>query len=120
MNLPPQRGLFSLFITLIILSIQCPAQILKSDYLRSIKIAADRGWRDYPQSVEDWKKKPNNHELWGYDAPAGHVYLADLLGYLYLNPRKNTPYKARAWMEMNFASWAFRLRLTRAIVGTVL
>lgn len=83
MNLPPQRGLFSLFITLIIFSIQCPAQILKSDYLRYIKIAADRGWRDYPQSIEDWKKKPNHHELWGYDAPAGPVYLADLLGYLY-------------------------------------
>src|SRR5215475_13359980 len=83
MNLTPRRGLFSLFITLIILSIQCPAQILKSDYLRYIKIAADRGWRDYPQSVEDSKKKQNNHELWGYDAPAGPVYLADLLGYLY-------------------------------------
>jgi len=77
------RVLFSLLITLIIFSIQCPAQILKSDYLRYIKIAADRGWRDYPQSIEDWKKKPNNHELWGYDAPAGPIYLADLLGYLY-------------------------------------
>lgn len=59
------------------------AQTLKSDYLRYIKIAADRGWQDYPRSIEDWKKKPNHHELWGYDAPGGPIYLADLLGYLY-------------------------------------
>src|SRR5262245_59072059 len=38
----------------------------------------------------------------------------------YLNPRKNTPSIAQAWMEMNFASWAFRPRLTCAIVSTVL
>jgi len=83
MNLPPLRGLFLLFITLTIVSIHCQAQTLKSDYLRYIKIAADRGWQDYPKSIEDWKKKPNHHELWGYDAPGGPIYLADLLGYLY-------------------------------------
>jgi hypothetical protein len=38
----------------------------------------------------------------------------------YLNPRKNTPFTAPAWMEMNFVSRAFRPRLTRAIVSTVL
>ena len=32
--------------------------------------------------------------------------------FLYLNPRKNTPSIASAWMEMNFASWALRPRLT--------
>jgi hypothetical protein len=31
---------------------------------------------------------------------------------LYLNPRKNTPSVAPAWMEMNFASWALRPRLS--------
>ncbi len=63
------------------------AQTRTSDYLRYIKIAADRGWQDYPQSIADWKKRPNHHELWGYDAPGGPIYLADLLGYLYLETR---------------------------------
>jgi hypothetical protein len=30
----------------------------------------------------------------------------------YLNPPKNTPSIASAWMEMNLASWALRPRLT--------
>ncbi len=73
----------SLTILIILLTTLTQAQTLKSDYLRYIKIAADRGWQDYPRSIEDWKKKPNHHELWGYDAPGGPIYLADLLGYLY-------------------------------------
>jgi hypothetical protein len=60
-----------------------PGQTLKGDYLRYIKNAAEIGWRDYPQVIEKWKKSPNHHELWGYDAPAHPIYLADLLGYLY-------------------------------------
>jgi hypothetical protein len=73
----------SSFCVCIIISIITQAQTLKSDYLRYIKIAADRGWQDYPQSIADWKKRQNHHELWGYDAPGGPIYLADLLGYLY-------------------------------------
>src|SRR5215471_7907129 len=96
MRLPTPLGLFFQFAILIVFSIRCPAQPLKSDYLRYIIIAADRGWRDYPQSIEDWKKKPNNHELWGYDAPAGPIYLADLLGYLYQETKdKSYAEKAR-------------------------
>jgi hypothetical protein len=83
MHLSFTRCLFLLFITLTIVSIDCQAQTLKSDYLRHIKIAAERGWQDYPQTVEGWKKKTNHHELWGYDPPGGPIYLADLLGYLY-------------------------------------
>jgi hypothetical protein len=77
----------SSFCICVIFSIITQAQTLKNDYLRYIKIAADRGWQDYPQSIADWKKRPNHHELWGYDAPGGPIYLADLLGYLYLETR---------------------------------
>jgi hypothetical protein len=64
--------------------------------LRYIKIAADQGWRDYPRGIEDWKKKPNHSELWGYDAPGGPIYLADLLGYLYQETKdKSYAEKAR-------------------------
>jgi hypothetical protein len=49
-----------------------------------------------------------------YGAAMGFISLS------YLNPPKNTPSIAPAWMEMNLASWAFRPRLTRAIIGTVL
>ncbi len=76
------RSAFPLLFPVIIF-FTAQAQTRTSDYLRYIKIAADRGWQDYPQSIADWKKRPNHHELWGYDAPGGPIYLADLLGYLY-------------------------------------
>lgn len=75
---------------LALLFIPASAQPLKSDYLRYIKIAADKGWQEYPQIIERWKKSPNHHELWGYDAPAQPVYLADLLGYLYQETKDKT------------------------------
>ena len=91
MRIPPHRSRwlhrFSLPLLLFTFSITAQAQTRTSDYLRYIKIAADRGWQDYPQSIEEWKKRPNHHELWGYDAPGGPVYLADLLGYLYQETR---------------------------------
>jgi hypothetical protein len=72
------------------------AQTLKSDYLRYIKHAADIGWREYPQVIEKWKRSPNHHELWGYDAPGHPIYLADLLGYLYQETKdKSYAEKAR-------------------------
>jgi hypothetical protein len=58
-------------------------QTLKTDYLSYIKHAADLGWKEYPQAVENWKKTTQPSELWGYDAPGQPVYLADLLGFLY-------------------------------------
>jgi hypothetical protein len=59
------------------------AQTLKSDYLRYIKIAAEKGWADNARIIEDWKKTTRPVELWGYDAPGHPIYLANLLGYLY-------------------------------------
>jgi hypothetical protein len=71
--------LLSLFLT----TLNAQAQTLKSDYLRYLKIAADRGWADAPAIIERWKRETKPSELWGYDAPAHPIYLADLLGFLY-------------------------------------
>src|SRR6478736_3657990 len=62
---------------------QVQTQTLKSDYLQYIKRAAEVSWERYPQVVADWKKSIKPSELWGYDAPADPIYLADLLGFLY-------------------------------------
>lgn len=79
------KSLPALFVLtcLALLFIPTSAQPLKNDYLHYIKIAAEQGWRDYPQIIEKWNQSPNHSELWGYDAPAQPIYLADLLGYLY-------------------------------------
>ncbi len=66
-----------------ILTTGLQAQTLRGDYLRMIRIAAERGWADNSRIIEEWKKATKPSELWGYDAPAHPVYLADLLGYLY-------------------------------------
>lgn len=71
------------------------AQTLKSDYLRYIKIAAEKGWADNARIIEDWKKTTRPAELWGYDAPGHPIYLADLLGYLY-QETKDKSYAERA------------------------
>lgn len=75
------------FFLLLTLFIPVEAQTRKADYLNQIKIAADRGWADNPQIIETWKKTAKPAELWGYDAPAHPIYLADLLGYLYLETK---------------------------------
>ena len=69
---------------LLLLSATLQAQTRKSDYLRYIKQAADTGWNEYPQVIARWKQSIQPSELWGYDAPGQPVYLADLLGFLYL------------------------------------
>lgn len=72
---------------LICLSWAASAQTLKSDYLRYIRHAADKGWEQYPEVIASWKKTVQMSELWGYDAPGQPVYLADLLGFLYLETK---------------------------------
>jgi len=47
----------------------------------------------------------------GVVAPRDNARLARVKE-LYLNPPKNTPSTAPAWMEMNLASWALRPGLT--------
>ena len=81
---------------LLFLSASSYAQTLKSEYLNYIKTAAGEAWKEYPQVIERWKKSPNHHELWGYDAPGHPVYLADLLGFLYQETKdKSYAEKAR-------------------------
>ena len=63
------------------------AQVTKSEYLNLIKRAADEGVKTNPKVIEDWKKNPKYFELFGYLAPGNPVYLADLLGYLYLETK---------------------------------
>ena len=72
---------------LALLSFPLFAQVSKREYLQLIQRAAEEGWKDHPASLERWKKEPNHHELWGYNGPGGPVYLADLLGYLYLETK---------------------------------
>src|SRR5262245_4757462 len=84
-----------LLAAMLALVIVCPGQTLKRDYLRLIERAAEQGWQDYPQSIENWKKTVKHSELWGYDAPGAPIYLADLLGYLY-QETKNKAYAEKA------------------------
>jgi hypothetical protein len=66
-----------------LLTVSHSAQTLKRDYLEYLKTAAARAWEANPQIIENWKRTTKPSELWGYDAPANPVYLADTLGYLY-------------------------------------
>jgi hypothetical protein len=61
----------------------CFSQTLKKDYLTYIQQAAELGWQEYPGVIENWKKTAIPNVLWGYDAPAQPIYLADVLGFLY-------------------------------------
>ncbi|MDZ7300930.1 MAG: hypothetical protein ONB44_02175, partial [candidate division KSB1 bacterium] len=62
------------------------AQILyaqKSYYLDEIKKAAEKGWKEYPDVIAQWKKTTKPNILWGYDSPAHPIYLASTLAFLY-------------------------------------
>ena len=67
----------------------------KSVYLEQIKASAEKGWRDYPGEIEQWKKDYQPSVLWGYNPPAGPAYLAGTLGFLY-DQTKNVQYAKRA------------------------
>ena len=66
------------------------SQTLKQDYLTYIQQAAELGWQEYPGVIATWKKSANPSPLWGYDAPAQPIYLADILGFLYQQMHDNT------------------------------
>ncbi|MCI0699340.1 hypothetical protein L0337_45975 [candidate division KSB1 bacterium] len=62
------------------------AQILyaqKSQYLDEIKKSAEKGWKEYPGVIAQWKKTTKPNILWGYDSPAHPIYLASTLAFLY-------------------------------------
>jgi hypothetical protein len=67
----------------------------KSIYLSAIKEAAERGWRENPRIIEQWKKTTRPNILWGYDSPAHQVYLASTLAFLY-EETKDKGYAKRA------------------------
>ena len=73
-----------LLAAIVVFSATSQAQTRKSDYLRYIKQAAEAGWAESPTVIANWKRDTKPSELWGYDAPGHPVYLADLLGFLYL------------------------------------
>lgn len=66
------------------------AQTLKRDYLTYIQQAAELGWQEYPGVIENWKKNVNPNVLWGYDAPAQPIYLADVLAFLFQQTRERS------------------------------
>ena len=52
-------------------------------YLEEIRKAAEKGWKDNPEIIAQWKKTSKPSVLWGYDAPGNPVYLASTLAFLY-------------------------------------
>lgn len=55
----------------------------KALYLEEIKRAAEKGWRDNPQVIAEWKKNYQPSVLWGYNSPGYPIYLASTLAFLY-------------------------------------
>lgn len=55
----------------------------KSQYLDEIKKSAEKGWKEYPDVIAQWKKSTKPNILWGYDSPAHPIYLASTLAFLY-------------------------------------
>ncbi len=60
-----------------------PLSAQKRLYLEEIQKAAEKGWKDNPEIVANWKKTSKPSVLWGYDAPGHPVYLASTLAFLY-------------------------------------
>ena len=66
------------------------AQILyaqKTLYLDEIKKSAEKGWKEYPEVIAQWKATTKPNVLWGYDSPAHPIYLASTLAFLYEQTR---------------------------------
>lgn len=59
----------------------------KSLYLEEIKKSAEKGWKEYPEVIAQWKATTKPNVLWGYDSPAHPIYLASTLAFLYEQTR---------------------------------
>jgi hypothetical protein len=68
---------------MVLLSVPCTLYAQKDLYLSEIKKAEERGWRENPRIVQQWRTTSKPNVLWGYDAPANPVYLASTLAFLY-------------------------------------
>ena len=67
----------------------------KKEYLEDIRLAVEKGWKDYPAVIAAWKKAAEPNVLWGYNPPAHPVYLAAALGFLY-HETHDSAYAAKA------------------------
>lgn len=67
----------------------------KAVYLGEIKKAAEKGWKEHPQLIEEWKKNYKPSILWGYNSPGEPIYLASTLAFLY-EETKDKRYAQRA------------------------
>jgi len=74
-------GVLTLALALLIPIEKACAQ--KQIYLAEIEKAVEKGWREYPQLIQEWKRTYKPSILWGYDAPAHPIYLASTLAFLY-------------------------------------
>lgn len=72
-----------------------PSFAQKLVYLEEIKKAAEKGWREYPALIENWKKATKPNVLWGYDSPGQPPYLASTFAFLY-EETKDVAYAKRA------------------------
>ncbi len=72
-----------------------PSLAQKFVYLDEIKKAAEKGWREYPALIENWKKATKPNVLWGYDSPGQPPYLASTFAFLY-EETKDVTYAKRA------------------------
>ena len=68
---------------LLLLCVSLPGLAQKKMYFEEIRKSAEKGWRENAQVIEEWKKGQTSHLLWGYNAPAHPIYLANLLAFLY-------------------------------------
>ncbi len=91
----------TLLITYSLLFFIVSAFAQKALYLEEIKKAAEKGWAEYPASIEEWKRTHQPSVLWGYNSPGGPIYLAGALGFLYeeTKERKYAERAARILME---------------------
>lgn len=88
----------------------------KSLYLEKIRESAEKGWKDYPGWIEQWKKSAKSNVLWGYDAPGAPPYLAAMLGFLYEETR-DREYARRA-AEILLAYGRLRSELPKGYENT--
>jgi hypothetical protein len=96
--------LLSAIVCLLLLEKAVVSQTLKKDYLTYIQQAAELGWQEYPGVIDNWKNNVNPNVLWGYDAPAQPIYLADILGFLYEQTQEKSHAKKVREILLTFGS----------------
>ncbi|HEY9189055.1 MAG TPA: hypothetical protein VIR55_14270 [Ignavibacteria bacterium] len=87
------------------LNIVYAQQIFKKEYLERAKIAVQNEWKNRDQIIENYKKNIDTNYVFGYNPPAGDIYLAALHAHFYKEEGKKEDFEKAKQLLVGYGEY---------------